>query len=224
MPTDALQEAAYLGKVKLVMAEPKDNKLERRKPGKDDTTWEPEVALDLAATLEELINEPPFKEVSEGGEQSVTAAARIPLWLLRRIIKLRELSGSPYGLNSDVIRDAIYIGLRVLHLRYGMTPDWAVETKLAAAVDAVSAGRRVREQIDQLIAGLDEMVRDGDIDKAVGNLTGYVQAAEELDNDWHRGKVFQLLADSKVVSGIISKCDAGVRKAIKTGKSQVLEG
>lgn len=206
------------------MSETKGSLPEKRKPKKKETPWEPEAVLDLAATLEELINEPPFKEVSEGGEQSVTAAARIPLWLLRRIIKLRELSGSPYDLNSDVIRDAMFIGLRILHLRYGMTPDWAVETKLAATVDAVSAGRRVRSQVDELISGLDEMCKDGDMKKAARNLTDYVLAAEELDNDWHRGKVFNLLAENRVVREVAEHCSKIIQKAIKGGGQRMLEG
>lgn len=179
--------------------------------------WEPEAALDLAATLEDLIGEPPFKEVSGEGGESVTAAARIPLWLLRRITKLKELSGSPYDLNSDVLRDAIYVGLRVLHLRYKLTADWEVETKLAAAVDAVSASRRVRSQVEELVAGLDEMYRDGDVEKAAKNLSEYVMAAVTLDNDWQKGKIFQILAEHKIIRELVSHCGEVVRMILEKG-------
>lgn len=187
---------------------------------KQDTGWEPEAAIDLAVTLQELIDEPPFKEVSDEGGSSATVGTRIPNWLLRRVVRLKELKHSPYDINSDVLRDAIYVGLRVLHLRYGLTPDWEVETKLAQAVDAVSATRRVRMQVEELVAGLDEMFRDGDVDKAVRNLTDYMMAAVELENDWHRDKVFKLLADDRTVREIGRHCGDAVKKILDREKKK----
>jgi len=184
-----------------------------------ETSWEPEAVIDLAVTLQELIDEPPFKEVSDDAG-SATVGTRIPNWLLRRIVRLKELKHSPYDINSDVLRDAIYIGLRVLHLRYGLTPDWEVETKLAAAVDAVSAGRRVRSQVEELVAGLDEMFRDGDIDKAAHNLSEYVLAAVALDSDWHKTKVFQILTEHRIVREIASHCGEAVRKILEKGEKR----
>lgn len=193
---------------------------EKKKSKDTQSDWEPEAALDLAATMDDLINEPPFREVSGESGESTTAAARIPLWLLRRITKLKELPGSPYDINSDVLRDAIYVGLRVLHLRYKLTPDWEVETKLAATVDAVSAGRRVRSQVEELVAGLDEMVRDGDLEKAAGNLNEYVLSAVALDSDWHKSKIFQILTESRVVRDIIPHCNEATQMILERGKEQ----
>ena len=187
------------------------------KKDKQDTGWEPEVAVDLAATLQELIDEPPFKEVSDEGGGSTTAGTRIPNWLLRRVVRLKELKHSPYDINSDVLRDAIYIGLRVLHLRYGLTPDWEVETKLAATVDAVSAGRRIRSQVEELVAGLDEMYRDGDVEKAARNLTEYVMAAVDLDSDWHKSRVFRILTTHRVVQDIDKNCNEAVQRLLSVG-------
>ncbi len=186
-----------------------------KKRAEKDTSWEPEAVIDLAATLQDLIDEPPFKEVSDESGESTTAGTRIPNWLLRRIVKLKELSGSPYDINSDVIRDAIYVGLRVLHLRYRLTPDWEVETKLAATVDAVSAGRRVRSQVEELVSGLSDMHRDGDVDKAVYNLSQYVMAALELESEWHRDKVFSILAESRVVRDLTPQCSEAVRRILE---------
>ncbi len=191
-----------------------------KKKAKKDASWEPEAALDLAATLQDLIDEPPFKEVSDESGESTTAGARIPNWLLRRIVKLKELSGSPYDINSDVIRDAIYVGLRILHLRYKLTPDWEVETKLAAAVDAVSAGRRVRRQVEDLVAGLDEMFRDGDVEKAAHNLTEYVLAAVALDSEWHKSKVFQILTENRIIGTVAEHCGVTVRKILEKGSKK----
>jgi len=187
---------------------------------KQDTSWEPEALIDLAATLQELIDEPPFKEVSDEGGSSATVGTRIPNWLLRRVVRLRELKHSPYDINSDVLRDSIYVGLRVLHLRYGLTPDWEVETKLAQTVDAVNATRRIRSQIEELVGGLDEMYRDGDVDKAVRNLTDYMMAAVELESGWHKDKVFKLLSESRVVRDIGGHCGEAVKKMLEKGSKK----
>ena len=190
------------------------------KRDKQETGWEPEAVIDLAATLQDLIDEPPFKEVSDEGGSSATVGTRIPNWLLRRVVRLRELRHSPYDINSDVLRDAIYVGLRVLHLRYGLTPDWEVETKLAQTVDAVSATRRIRSQVEELVAGLDEMYRDGDVNKAVRNLTEYMMAAVELENTWHKDKVFKLLAENRVVREIAAHCNEAVKKIMEKEKKK----
>ena len=183
---------------------------------KKRSDWELEHPLDYTVTMEQLIDDPPFKEASDEFGQSTTAGTRIPLWLKRRIIKLKELPGSPYELDSDVTRDAIFIGLRVLHIRYKMSPDWDVETKLAATVDTIGAGRRIRKQVEELVSGLDEMFRDGDIEKAANNLTEYVLAAAELENSWHKNKLFKILKESKAVHELVHHCEKRVQDTIKT--------
>jgi len=188
----------------------------KKKP-KGEPTWDPEASFDPAATLQDLISSPPFKEVSDEFGHSATAGSRIPFWLQRRFQKIIEMPGSPYDLMSDVLRDALYLGGRILHMRYSMSADWDVETKMAAAVDATTASRRIKAQVDELIAGLDEMFRDGDIDKAADSLTDYVVAAIDLDNNWHKDKVFRMLEDSKVIRDLVQYCPSEVQKLLEQG-------
>ena len=189
--------------------------MSQSKRSKKASDWQLESPLDEAVTLEQLIEESPFKEASDEGGNSTTAGTRIPMWLNRRIIKLRELSGSPYELNSDVIRDALYIGLRVLHIRYKMGPEWHIETRLAAVVDATAATRRIRNQVGELIGGLEEMYNDGDTNKAVEQFTEYVEAASELEAGWHKEKVFTVLLENKVVRELLDYCRNDIQKLVK---------
>jgi len=108
---------------------------ENKEPKTKKSDWELESSFDLAATLEDMINDKPYKEASDESGESVTAGARVPSWLHRRVVKLRELAASPYEVNSDVYRDAIYNGLHVLHMRYGLTAAWSIERQMAAVVD-----------------------------------------------------------------------------------------
>lgn len=179
--------------------------------------WELESTFDLASTLEDLINAPPFREASDEKGESVTCGTRLPLWLHRRITKLREMSESPYEVTSDVLRDSVHIGLQILQMRYKMSQDWEVERKMAATVDATGALRRVKTQVDMLISGLEELREGGDIDQAAHRLSEYVIAANELINKWHREKLFRLLGASRAVKEIASACSLDVQRLIKEG-------
>lgn len=178
------------------------------------SSWELEQALDLSVTFEELINAPPFKESSDEHGRSETVGTRVPTWLLRRIIKLREMKASPYEINSDVLRDAIFLGLRILHLRYKIGKDWSVETKLASIVDSAGASRRIKDQVTGLISGLEDLLQDRDEKHAADRLTDYVLAADELDNAWHKNKIFALLRDSRSVRLVAESCTKGIKTII----------
>lgn len=191
---------------------------EHKKPKPSD--WELEAPFDMAASLEDLINTPPFKEASDEKGNSVTAGTRIPMWLHRRVVKLREIPGTPYELNSDVLRDSVYLGLQILHMRYKLSPDWDVERKMAAVTDTTGAIRRLKDQVEELTGGLEELFEDGDIDQAVQRLSDYVLAANELESKWHREKVFKLLKESRVIREIVPSCSPQVQKLISGGKQE----
>lgn len=192
------------------------DKRKKEKP----SDWELESSLEVSVTLEDLIGAPPFHEASDEHGHSVTAGTRIPLWLHRRVMKLKELPGSPYELNSDVLRDAVYLGLQILHARFKVSPDWAVERRMAAVADATGASRRVKEQFDELAAGLDEMCKDGDEYQAADKLSDYILAANELESSWHRGKIFRLLADSSAVQQVLQFCPDSIQRLVHGRKDK----
>lgn len=181
--------------------------------------WELESAFDLAAGLQDLIDTPPFKEASDEKGESVTSGTRLPLWLHRRVVKLREMEGSPYEVNSDVLRDAVYVGLQILHMRYKISPDWGVETKMAAVVDASGALRRLKDQFDMLVGGLEQLCEGGDEDQAAHRLSDYILAAGELENKWHREKVFRMLRENRTIKEVTRLCPRNVQKLISGGEN-----
>lgn len=188
-----------------------------KKPKAKPSDWELESTFDLASTLEDLINAPPFREASDEKGESVTSGTRVPMWLHRRIVKIKEMPGSPYEVNSDVLRDAVHIGLQILHMRYRLSSDWEVERKMAAAIDASGALRRMKGQLEMLVGGLEELHEGGDIDQAAHRLSEYVLAANELENKWHRERLFKLLAANRIVKEIATACPPEVEKLIKKG-------
>ena len=190
------------------------------KPAKA-SQWELEGSFDRITSIEELVNAPPFREASDDRGQSVTQAARIPTWLHRRIVLLKESKKSPYMLNSDVVRDALFAGLRIINMRYQSTPDWGVEQKMSEVVDTAAWAKRIKEQFTQLETSLGDLFAEGDEEKAAEKLTEYVLYAAELTNEWHKARVFRLLARSTVVRDLFDYCDESARLLLTESKEDV---
>lgn len=184
-----------------------------KKKKTDKAKWELETPFEYPASLEELLESPPFTEA--GGAESTTAGTRIPRWLFRRAMKFAEMTGTPYELASDVYRDAIYLGLRIIHMRYKAKQDWSVETRMASIVSETDVMKRIRGQVEGLSSGLDNLMKEEEPEKAAEKLEEYVSAAIELDDEWMRTRVFKMLRESKVVSDVSMHCSQDIRDMIR---------
>ncbi len=176
--------------------------------------WELEEALDYDATLEEMVNSPPFKKASDEKGHSVTAGTRLPMWLVRRAQKLKEMSNSPYEIISDVYRDAMYLGLWVLSIRFRYIEDWRVEARMASAISAAGVARHVREQVQDLSDGLEDLEKEDDHKMAVSRLQEYVRATMELNSAWRQQRICKLLRENKTVMKLVDDCELDVKKYI----------
>lgn len=172
--------------------------------------WETEEPYE-SLSIEELVGRPPFRE-SRDDLGSATVGARIPQWLSRKIMKLIEMQGSPYELKSDVVRDALYIGMQVLRLRYGYK--WEAEAKLTDVVDTVGELDRMEQRFAELISGLDKLVNSGDTAKAVSLLTEYVLAVSTIEDPWRKMRSIQQLRGSRVVGDLMKHCSDRIRSII----------
>lgn len=182
----------------------------KRQPG----DWNLESAYDVPATLQDLIDLAPFKEASDTKGGSYTAASRVPTWLERKIIWFIEMKGSPYQLKSDVVRDMIYLGARVLHARYKGNPDFAAEAKMTEAVGQVGIVARMKEQINQLARGLEDLWNEGEEKQAVEGLEKFVGAVVEIQDEWQRGKELQYIRNHQLLKKIAEECSQEVKKAV----------
>jgi molybdopterin converting factor small subunit len=181
----------------------------------EHSDWDLEQQFDLSATLEELIGEPPFREVSGENADSKTVAARVPQWLHRRAKKLKEVDGSPYEVDSDVYRDAIYIGMKVLNMRYRVNPDWDVESKMANIVDSAGMAHRLKRQVKELVDSLNDLWKDNDEVHAADMLKNYINAATELESVWYKRRLFALLREDSTIQTVLSKCDKSVGETVR---------
>jgi len=193
------------------MADKTDDEAKKRKKQGD---WDLESPFDTIVSLEELINMPPFKAASDASGGTATAGARLPTWLERKVIHMIELRGSPYLLKSDVYRDAIYIGLRVLNMRYKSDPDWATEARMARAIDKANLITRIKTEIRQFSAPIAELWAGGDEDQAISLFEEWIAAAVEITDDWRRTKQLQLIKAEHLLREIAERSSPEVKKAI----------
>ena len=176
--------------------------------------WETESSYDEIVSLEELINMPPFKAASDASGGTATAGARLPTWLERKVIHMIELRGSPYMLKSDVYRDAIYIGLRVLNMRYKSDPDWATEAKIAKVIDKVNAITRIKTEITQFQAPIQQLWSGGDEAQAISLFEEFIAASVEITDDWKRMKQMQLIKAEHLFREIAERSTPEVKLAV----------
>lgn len=191
---------------------PKDSK-DKSQP-KKAADWNLESPYDAPATIQDLIDLAPFKEASDTKGGSYVANARVPTWLERKIIWFIEMKGSPYQLKGDVVRDMIYLGARILHARYKGNPDWATEAKMTEAVGRVGVLARVKEQINQLARGLEDLWSEGDELQAIEGLEKFVGAAVEMQDDWQKSKTLQYVKGNRLLRQIAERCSPEVKKAV----------
>lgn len=190
-----------------------DDRPHKPKPGKSDD-WALEAPFDQIVSLEELINMPPFKAASDSTGGTATAGTRIPTWLDRKVTHLIEFRGTPYHLKSDVLRDAIYIGLRVLNMRYKSDPDWASEARMAKAIDKANLVTRIKTTVDQIAKPIEELWTGGDEEQAVIQFEEFIAATTEISDDWHRNKQIQTIKNNRLLKEVTERCSPEARRAI----------
>lgn len=185
-----------------------------KKSPKKATDWNLESPYDAPSTIEDLVELAPFKEASDTKGGSYTAASRVPTWLERKITWFIEMKGSPYQLKSDVVRDMIYLGARILHARYKGNPDWATEAKMTEAVGRVGVLARVKEQVNQLARGLEDLWSEGDEAQAIEGLEKFIGAAVEMQDEWQKGKTLQYVKGNRLLRQIAEQCSPEVKRAV----------
>lgn len=187
-----------------------DKKAKKQAPG----DWNLESAYDVPATLEDLINLAPFREASDTKGGSYTAAARVPTWLERKIMWFIEMKGSPYQIKSDVVRDMMYLGARILHARYKGNPNFAAEAKMTEAVGHVGVLARMKEQVNQLSRGVGELWEEGDETQAIEGVEKFIAAVVEMEDDWQKTKTLRYVKNDKILRQIVERCSVEMKKAV----------
>lgn len=172
-------------------------------------TWELEENATI--TIDDLVESAPFNQTQDESGESVTMGTRVPAWLSRRIAKLREFPGSPYELNSDVLRDAIWVGMQILQIRY-KRHDWKTDRALSAVIDASGAMDRINAQISGLCKSLEKLKGEEDNEKAVEYLESFLITIDGLTDEWRKKTYVRILKRKGIVTELLPKCSKLARE------------
>jgi len=221
-----------------VRGTPKDNEYPSRMPENNqelshqDTNlgpvnpdeWELEEAFDVVKFAWELINGSPYKETKDEHGHSYTAAARVPMNIMRRITRLKEAKGMHYEINSDVIRDALYVGLPILERRWRYSETAQTRRRIGETMAAVQDAEEIAEDVASFSRSLEALINLDEMRTAVRKLTSVVVAAIGEPDNWDKIMYVKHLSKSPVCKSVLKNCSKYIRDEVEIlSKRQAME-
>ena len=85
---------------------------------------------------------------------------------------------------------------------------------MTEAVGQVGVLARVKEQVNQLARGLEDLWSEGDEAQAIEGLEKFVGAAVEMQDDWQKSKTLQYVKNNRQLKQIAERCSDEVKRAV----------
>ena len=100
--------------------------------------------LSIYDSIERLTEQKPFFKHEDKKGHDTFLGARFPKEMARDVTLIKEKG--PYEVNADVVRDAVWLGLQALHLRYEQDDYWKATMQLRRmALDAAWEAQEYEE-------------------------------------------------------------------------------
>lgn len=148
-----------------------------------------------------LMKSPPFIMSEDVKGHDVVIGARVPKWFERWITEILEHGGTFYRIKSDVVRDALYLGLQILALRLG-SEEWKVEEAIAKVISEVSLGAVVEKTVRDFSDNLRRLWEGDAKELAVGSLRGFIEALVELKDERRKTLYFKFLKQDYLIKQV----------------------
>ena len=142
---------------------------------------QPEITPDMP--IKSLMDRSPFKLSEDRKGHDTSLGAKLPKSYDRWVAKFREMNGSPYELKSDIVRDALTLGLIILSMRYSLDPDWQIEAKLALEKSKTQDILRIQTEVAEMSKNLESLNHNGNPDLAKKELVKYVDLIDNLSTE-----------------------------------------
>ena len=154
----------------------------KKRPGTDED-WLLSAAEELTSsdTIQTLVDKSPFKYSHDKHGHDVYLAARLPTDFGRWVSKMVESPGSPYEIRSDVVRDALYLGLCIISLRMDLSKEWRALAVLSDITAKLAERRAFITRTIDLVKEFMEAWDRGEHDLVREGLTRYLDSIAELD-------------------------------------------
>lgn len=121
--------------------------------------------LSLDDTLDKLTSQPPFKRSEDRKGHDVPMGSRFPKDVARWITRIKETG--QYQTSSDAIRDAVWLGLQILSLRYEEDPEWQIYLQAMKLDNDTAWEARTYEEEEGFANNLETFVKNGNEKRAI---------------------------------------------------------
>lgn len=182
--------------------------------GGEMNTWETEDSgLSLTTPLSVLVDQRPYTTSEDKKGHDVFLGAKFPKRFQRWVVELREMSGSPYRTNADVVRDAIHLGLQVLSLRAKQSAVWSVQMAIAQQEGRMFEHTRIYRDIEGVIEQLEILVRNGEEKQAIADLGDYIRIfSSHPEGQKYASVLRQKLTTSRNLRGLLQILEEELEK------------
>ena len=85
---------------------------------------------------------------------------------------------------------------------------------MTEAVGQVGVLARVKEQVNQLARGLEDLWSEGDEAQAIEGMEKFIGAAVEMEDDWRKSKTLQYVRNNRMLKQIAGRCSEEVKRAV----------
>lgn len=144
-----------------------------------DSSWKTDYEeLTLDSAIRELAAKPIYTKTSDQNGHGENIQAYMPPSFARIIdndILPAGRAAGKYKARSDVIRDAMYLGVAVQRLRLGMK-GWHLDQIIAEQEERVKFHADINRRADEFVTNLKLLWDHGEKRQAIDDMLGYIQA------------------------------------------------
>jgi uncharacterized membrane protein YheB (UPF0754 family) len=176
-------------------------------------TWGTDAGkLTMDSSVRELVEARPYGQAQDSKGHSTLLAARFPNTILRWTTELKEAAGSDYHTNSDLIRDAVWLGLQIISLRAKECTRWHVQARIAQATSRVAQHAAIYSEVNTIVENLETLCQAGDIRTAEDDLKEYLLAfSSHPEALKYRNSLREQLLGNRVVRHLLDTLDSWER-------------
>lgn len=152
-----------------------------RGPRWEEAEW---GEINWETPLRVLLEKAPFIDPSDKQGHQLPISCRAPRWMGNMVSRVMDIRGSPYKSKSDLFRDAFYLGLHILAMRYDFSAEWQLESSASKIVSEHTMVSVEQERVEAFL--------------------------KEISDDWHTGRQRDMVTSrfKRYVGEIIAMCRA----------------
>lgn len=163
--------------------------------------------LSLSDALDKLTSQPPFKRSEDKRGHDAPMGTRFPKDVARWLTRVKE--AGQYQTTSDAIRDAVWLGLQILSLRYEEDPEWQVYLQLMRMSNEAAWAARIYEEEEGFANTLETFCKNDNEKHAIALLEeklGLIQNLKEEKREERKRVLLERLKSHRL-SNLLGKVE-----------------